>query len=172
MSEVATLNPKPEPTPVERLTDLATRIKTLHGQVLDAGKTAVVRAMDAGTALIEAKRHVGHGKWLRWLKENCAVSGRTAEDYMLLARHKSEVNAIIAAAANMTLTEVVRKIKHKPGSTKSEDGNLGKYEKAHATLIKNLRGLSPEDVEDAACRTIAALQEVAAELKGLVKAAA
>src|SRR5262249_60900586 len=74
----------------DALTDLATRIKSLHAQVLDAGKNVVRKAIEAGVALIEAKRQVGHGNWLRCLKENCELSERTAEVYMsVLAIGKS-----------------------------------------------------------------------------------
>src|SRR5262249_10854 len=85
MSEVTAMKSNADP-----LADLATRIKSLHAQVLDAGKNVVRKAIEAGVALIEAKRQVGHGNWLRWLKENCELSERTAEVYMsVLAIGKS-----------------------------------------------------------------------------------
>lgn len=144
------------------LADLATRINTLHAQVIDAGKNMVQRAISAGSALIDAKRQVGHGSWLRWLEENCEVSDRTAEAYMKLASNRQKLDAISAAAANMTLAQALRAIQDKPGKG---EGSMGKYEKAKATLISKLRNLEPEDVEDAAQRTITALQEVATEMK-------
>jgi Protein of unknown function (DUF3102) len=147
----------------DALTDLAAKIKTLHAQALDAGKNVVRKAIDAGMALIEAKRQVGHGGWLRWLKENCELSGRTAEDYMKCARNRQKLEAIIAAAANMTLGQALREIKQKPD--KDGDGAMGKYEKARVALIKKLAELPPEDVEDAAQRTITELQEAMAAMK-------
>jgi hypothetical protein len=145
------------------LADLATRIKTLHAQVLDAGKNVVRKAIEAGVALIEAKRQVGHGNWLRWLRENCDLSERTAEVYMECARNRQKLEAKIAAAANMTLGQALREIKQKPD--KDGDGAMGKYEKARVALIKKLPELPPEDVEDAAQRTITKLQEAVAAMK-------
>ena len=99
------------------LADLATRIKSLHAQVLDAGKNVVRKAIEAGVALIEAKRQVGHGNWLKWLKENCELSERTAEVYMTCARNRQKLEPKIAAAANMTLGEALRPIpSHRPAS--------------------------------------------------------
>jgi hypothetical protein len=145
------------------LADLATRIKSLHAQVVDAGKNVVRKAIEAGIALIEAKRQVGHGQWLKWLKENCELSDRTAEVYMECARNRQRLEAIIAAAANMTLAGALREIKPKSG--KGKDGALGKYDKAQTTLIKTLRQLQPDDVEEAAQRTIKELEGVVVGMK-------
>ena len=145
------------------LADLATRIKSLHAQVLDAGKNVVRKAIEAGVALIEAKRQVGHGNWLKWLKENCELSERTAEVYMECARNRQKLEAIIAAAANMTLAQALQAIKPKPD--KNDDGPMGKYNKARVALIKKLTELPPEDVEDAAQRTITELQEAVTAMK-------
>ena len=143
--------------------ELATRIKSLHAQVIDAGKNVVRKAIDAGVALIEAKRQVEHGQWLRWLKDNCELSERTAEVYMTCARNRQRLEAIIAAAANMTLAAALREIK--PTQDRAVDGAMGKYEKARVALIKKLSALPPEDVEDAAQRTITELQEAVAAMK-------
>jgi hypothetical protein len=145
------------------LADLATRIKSLHAQVLDAGKNVVRKAIEAGVALIDAKRQVGHGNWLRWLRDNCELSERTAEVYMECARNRQKLEAKIAAAANMTLHQALREIKPKPD--KNDDGPMGKYNKARVALIKKLAELPPEDVEDAAQRTITELQEAVTAMK-------
>jgi Protein of unknown function (DUF3102) len=131
--------------------------------VLDAGKNVVRKAIEAGVALIDAKRQVGHGNWLRWLKDNCELSERTAEVYMECARNRQKLEDIIAGAANMTLAQSLRKIK--PKLDKSNDGAMGKYEKARVALIKKLAELPPEDVEDAAQRTITELQAAVAAMK-------
>jgi hypothetical protein len=145
------------------LEDLATRIKTAHRAVRDAAKNIVREAITAGVALIDAKRQVGHGNWLRWLRDNCELSERAAEVYVECARNRQKLEAIIAGAANMTLAQALREIK--PKLDKGNDGAMGKYEKARAALIKKLAKLPPEDVEDAAQRTITELQEAMAVMK-------
>ena len=57
-----------------------------HADVQEAAKTAAERAIDAGNALIEAKRLCNHGEWLPWLRENCALAERTAQLYMKVAK--------------------------------------------------------------------------------------
>ena len=58
--------------------------------------------MAAGDDLREAKRLVGHGKWLAWLKTNCPdVSERTAHLYMQLAKWRSVVEDAMAKSATI-----------------------------------------------------------------------
>ena len=72
--------------------------------------------------------------------------------------------------SDLTLNQALQLIKDP--NDKGEVGDLGKYEKAKATLIKKLQRLSPEDVEEAATRTIAELQEAVAAVKKPVSKAA
>ena len=148
------------------LGELAAKVKSLHAAVVDAGKNVVRKAIDAGVVLIEAKREVvkqvGHGHWLKWLKD-CGLSDRTAEVYMTCARNRQKLEAIIAAAANMTLSAALREIK--PTSDRAEDGAMGKYEKARIALIKKLSALAPDDIEEAAGRTVRELQAVVAAVR-------
>jgi hypothetical protein len=46
---------------------------------------AVAHAVEAGQALNEAKRVIGHGEWLAWLKANVTFSERTARLYTRMA---------------------------------------------------------------------------------------
>jgi hypothetical protein len=158
MSNVAEI-----PQKSDGLAELAAKVKSLHAAVIDAGKNVVRNAISAGVALIEAKKQVGHGQWLKWLKENCELSDRTAEVYMTCARNRQRLEVIIATAANMTLSAALREIK--PTSDKGKDGVLGQYEKAQTSLIKKLHRLEVDDVESAAQRTIAELNAVVASVR-------
>jgi aspartate aminotransferase-like enzyme len=46
---------------------------------------ATQAAIKTGKLLAEAKKAVPHGQWLPWLKQNCALSARSAQGYMRLA---------------------------------------------------------------------------------------
>ena len=83
---------------------------------------------------------------------------------MACARNRQRLEAIIATAANMPLAQALREIKPTRGG-RGDEGALGKYQKAQASLIKKLRGLEPDDVEEAAQRTIAELNGVVAAMK-------
>src|SRR5262249_60382448 len=68
------------------LEELAAVIRKNHDDALSSLKLAVMHAITAGEALIEAKARVKHGEWLPWLAEHCDLSERTAQGYMRLAR--------------------------------------------------------------------------------------
>lgn len=73
------------------LTDLAARIKVEHESTAAALKRGAEHAIAAGKLLLEAKLLLKHGQWLPWLKDNCAISERTARLYMRLAQNQMEL---------------------------------------------------------------------------------
>jgi hypothetical protein len=156
-----------KPTGEIGLPELATRIKTLHGDVIGAGKTIIQKAMEAGDALIRAKRNpvMKHGEWLPWLKENCGVSERRAQHYMKLAANRSKIEAAMKnePGADFSLKWALGQLKETDGD--GGDGVLGQYEKAHTALIKRLRALDADDVQAAVERTITELNAVVGAMK-------
>jgi Protein of unknown function (DUF3102) len=162
MAETVQLNANPN-----SLAELATRIKTGHAGVLDASKNVVLKAIAVGTDLIAAKKSpdMKHGMWLPWLRDNCGVSERHATRYMQLAAGKHKLTALKSdTMSDLTLTGALRFVQ---GKTKGDDGSgdLGKYGKAQATLIKKLKKLPPDDAETAVQQTIKELTEAVAAIK-------
>ena len=65
-----------------KLRTLASRANEAHGSVQSHLRKAIHHAKEAGDALRTAKQRVGHGNWLKWLKENFDASAETAGVYM------------------------------------------------------------------------------------------
>jgi Protein of unknown function (DUF3102) len=154
------------------LSALAGKIRTLAAAVRGGGETVIRKAIDIGVALIDAKRQVPHGQWLPWIKDECELSERTVQDYMLVAacRHKIEQWMKSATAADLTLRGALRAAK---GRTSNKGcGPETTIARAQQTLIKNLREMLPDHAVAAAERTITELQAVLSELKPAVKQAA
>ena len=87
------------PAPGPSLSDLASRINTEFAAIQkaeqDTNKSAVQRAISLGRTLSQAKEKIGHGKWEKWLTDNCRnISGRTAQRYMKLADSQEVRNAL------------------------------------------------------------------------------
>jgi hypothetical protein len=97
-TEVATTTP---------LLELAERIKLEHAEVGTAVKRGVKHAMAAGDLLIEAKTLLEHGQWLPWLAEHCAISERTAQAYMRLARHRPQIEANTQRVADFNMRDAI-----------------------------------------------------------------
>jgi hypothetical protein len=102
------------------LADLAARIRAEHEATSTALRNSVEHAMAAGDLLIEAKTQLKHGQWLPWLAEHCAMSERTAQLYMRIAKNRATIEMNIRsgvadltlgqAAALMMMTADMRKV--------------------------------------------------------------
>jgi hypothetical protein len=102
------------------LPELAARIRAEHAATGAALKSSIDHSIAAGELLIEAKAKVPHGGWLPWLGDNCAISERTAQLYMRLAKNRSAIEtqmrnsvadlSLNEAAALLMLSSDVRKM--------------------------------------------------------------
>jgi hypothetical protein len=102
------------------LPELAARIRAEHAATGAALKSSIDHSIAAGELLIEAKAKVPHGQWLPWLRDNCAISERTAQLYMRLAKNRTAIEGQIRngvadlslneAAALLMLTSDMRKM--------------------------------------------------------------
>jgi hypothetical protein len=81
----------PEPTTLEQLADA---ISAEHQALQASLKTTLFHALRCGQLLIEAKRKLSHGGFMRWVEKHCAVSYSTANRYMLLARELPKVPTV------------------------------------------------------------------------------
>ncbi len=100
-----------------RLPELAARINAEHEAAAGAIKRGLGHAMTAGDLLTEAKATVPHGQWAAWLTSNTALSERTAQRYMQLARERSALESKTATVADLTIRgacELIAKPPEKP----------------------------------------------------------
>lgn len=68
-----------------RLNELYQKIETLANTTKATGREAVLLAIEAGRALIEVKKQVGHGNFMLWVEANLTFTERTAQRYIRLA---------------------------------------------------------------------------------------
>jgi hypothetical protein len=92
------------------LADLAEKIRTSIRAGALAAANFLEHAMAAGDALIVAKTKVGHGGWLKFLRD-CDLGDDRAEKYMTVARGRAELNS--ARARNLSLSAALRLLKPK-----------------------------------------------------------
>ena len=163
MSETKTaLAPSPS------LTDLAARINTEFAAIQkadqDANKTVVQRAITFGRTLSQAKEKVGHGKWEKWLNDNCRdISARTAQRYMKLA-DSPEIRAELGKNDTVSVLSLRRALALANRKLK-EPRPSEEYDKAENKLVEKLEALSPDTAEAAATETAERLREAVARIK-------
>jgi hypothetical protein len=173
MSDVKT--PPASSSASPSLTDLAARINNEFAAIQkadqDANKTVVQRAITFGRTLCQTKEKVGHGKWEKWLNDNCHdISVRTAQRYMKLA-DSSEVRAEMGK--NDTVSVLSLRAALALANRKTKDPKPSEeYDRAENKLVEKLEGLSPETAEAAANETVERLNAAVARIKTKVKAVA
>ncbi len=82
------------PTRPVTLAQLADAIGAEHQALQASLKTTLFHALRCGQFLIEAKRKLSHGGFMRWVEKHCAVSYSTANRYMLLARELPKIPTV------------------------------------------------------------------------------
>jgi Protein of unknown function (DUF3102) len=105
------------------LADLAARIRAEHEASAVAMKRGLEHAINAGRLLIEAKEQLKHGQWLPWLEEHCAMSERSAQLYMRLARHAPELEANPQRVADLSVRGAAELLAPPP-ATPDDDEDL------------------------------------------------
>ena len=161
------------PSLTPSLTDLATKINSEFAAIQktdqDANKTVVQRAISFGRTLSQAKEKVGHGKWEKWLNDNCRdISARTAQRYMKLAdspgvRAELGKNDTVSV---LSLRKALALANRKPKDPKPSE----EYDRAESNLVKKLEALSPDTAEAAVTETAERLREAITRIKTNVAA--
>jgi hypothetical protein len=70
--------------------------KFLRGQADRIRRQCATSAIQIGKALLEAKRHLSHGRFLRWVECEVCIPVRTAQAYMRVANWASDKGATVA----------------------------------------------------------------------------
>lgn len=100
MNDVVTTSECPLPDGDHDLARLAECANEAHSKVAGAIQQAVLHALEAGQALLEAKRLCLKGAWTAWLKANFRGSARTAQGYVRLVVHWNQVGGDPQRAAS------------------------------------------------------------------------
>src|ERR1051326_5504531 len=75
------------------LSEVAVAIDDQHELGVERARDALGHARVCGQLLLVVKGRLDHGEFLPWIKGNCEVSERQAQNYMRLARRWDEVIA-------------------------------------------------------------------------------
>jgi hypothetical protein len=93
------------------LARLAECANQAHEKVAGAMQQAVMHALDAGKALLEAKSICHKGAWTKWLQGNFCASVRTAQGYMRLVVYWNQVGGDPQSIAGLNFSEATRMLK-------------------------------------------------------------
>jgi hypothetical protein len=72
--------------------DLVAQINHAHEEAHRQAIGALEHAVRCGALLLQARRHIPHGSWLEWVKDNLNFGARQCQKYMSLARNGHQLN--------------------------------------------------------------------------------
>jgi len=116
--------------PTAEQAQAAAQIRKLCRRARRRSVEAVKDYIAAGKICVQRKAKVPHGEWLKWVQLKCKLHPRTAQNYMLLARHEQEALAINANSDSpLSVTEILALLaKRKSRSTGRSQGHDDKQD--------------------------------------------
>ena len=72
----------------------ASEINRLHGEICQAARTTIEKAIRIGELLTEQKAGLKHGEWLPWLKANVEFSRQTADNYRRVYEKREDLKLL------------------------------------------------------------------------------
>ncbi len=76
----------------EIITSIAEQINTAHAACMGSMQDSVIKAIEVGRLLLEAKASLGHGEWIPWVEVNCNFDPRQAQYYMNAYKRRELLN--------------------------------------------------------------------------------
>jgi hypothetical protein len=111
MSSEVMVCENPRPSREDRLARLAEVANREHENLLDMARHAVAHALEAGNALLEAKKLCAKGTWTAWLAERFRGDASTARGYMRLATYLPRMVGDRESIRDLNYTDAIRMIK-------------------------------------------------------------
>jgi hypothetical protein len=96
---------------------LAVDIKREISTAVGLARTCLEHARRAGELLLTAKGLAGFGNFEKWVKKNCHISKRTAEDYMKIAGGWAELQSKTQNAADLSIREALKLLRKPSGKS-------------------------------------------------------
>lgn len=100
----------------KELAALAEKVRNADTRARLSMSHALNAALDAGDALIAARRLVAHGGWADWLDQHCGVSVRMANNYIRLAENRTLIDANQKRVSEMSIRAALKLLTPKRSS--------------------------------------------------------
>lgn len=107
-------------------------IIALHGEILQAARTSLGKALRVGELLEDVKGGLEHGEWLPWVKSNLPFSERTARNYIRVYQERDRLKSATVA----DLTQAYRLLEEKKEDTAPvHSSSLGRFLRPESRFI-------------------------------------
>ena len=134
-----------EVRPASSLAEMATAINAAHESATDAISSTLKHARKAGELLATAKKQVGHGHWLEWLKKNVRFSASTAQRYIRIFTRWGELREANAASVpHLSYTEAMQLLAGSSEEVDRETAELCEADAGDQPASTNLDAITSE----------------------------
>jgi chromosome condensin MukBEF ATPase and DNA-binding subunit MukB len=173
-----------EPSVPELAQRIKDHLKEMEETTNRIKQTVLQQALHLGALLLQAKAKVAHGRFGKWLKDNCDLSERSAQRYMALKEQWPKIEAWMkdnsATVADLSLRKAEQIIAPSSNNDEDEDDDrkkptqtpAGEYDQLEEKLIEKLKELDADEARDHADKTIGALNDTVADIVSIAKRAA
>ncbi len=166
------------------LNSLATEIRQAYAKVNLSVRTALEQAIACGHLLLKAKKQIPHGQFMEFVRTNCGVCQRHANNYLSLARNAKAIskwnwnsNLTITTALLLVAKKSSKATAHAlgtvataamPPSKQSPQATLGVLANLSGTLALCRKGLADIDWrQEGPDRYLARLDEISAAVASI-----
>lgn len=91
------INTSADKLPALNETQSIKQIRKLHGEIFEAARTSLPKAIRIGELLTGIKDKMEHGQWLPWIQKNLLFSERTAQNYIRCFDEKDRLKNAMAS---------------------------------------------------------------------------
>lgn len=81
-------------------------INALHNEIEDSFRTSVLKGIQVGEHLSNVKKHLPHGQFTAWVKENLSFTDRMARNYMQMFTNKDKLKGVNTISEGIKLLAV------------------------------------------------------------------
>lgn len=121
---------------------LAASIRQEHQRVHEAIAEGLLHAREAGRLLTEARQHVKHGAWGRFVEQDCGLSRSTAAGYVRVCERWNELEPYVQRDAHLPLRRALVML--------ADPRSEVEHSTAHDDLLDHAHALMEQEMHDRA----------------------
>ena len=123
------------------------QILKLHGEILDAARTSLPKAIQIGELLTGIKDKMDHGQWLPWIQKNLSFSDRTAARYIKCFSERERLGKFDSLSNLTEAYELLSEPKTEPAPLLSAAARIARAKELDSQISQSLAGIQSTDTD-------------------------
>jgi hypothetical protein len=124
--------------PVISVTQSLKQIRKLHGEIFQAVRTSLPKAVKIGELLTGIKDKMDHGEWLPWIQKNLPFSERTAQNYIRCFDEKDRLKSATVADLPLSVSGALALLSEPKIPAPLDSGRAARAAELDAQIIQSI----------------------------------